>query len=145
MSIRSLILTDPRKRLALEQAIEQLFEDEIQGKTGAEGKIIIAIHTKAKKLVPHILPQSITLTLPQLLTDLEPEYVLARIHKISLVHHVLQPDRRFIVVRIIRQAFDTVVAKHVILRPLYQVLKSRIEYHIGLALPRLALLLQTFL
>ena len=141
MSLRVLLLTNPETKKRLEQVLEQLVEREVAGKQGVEGKLIQMVHSNCKKLIPNILPRGIAHTLPFLLDDLEAEYVLA---PTSFAQHLQRTDRRHFITKAIKRAFDRVVAQHPILAPLYALIQLRIEHHVALALPQLAVVLRPF-
>jgi hypothetical protein len=144
MTLQVQLLANPIKRQLLEQAVVHFFESEVAAKHGIEGQLIKTTHANAKKLIPDILSRGVTLALPGLVADFEPEYALARQAKRTFAQHLLRPERRPFLTKAILRAFQRVIAQYPLLVPLFHVIRGRVEHHAGLALPQLAAVLQPF-
>jgi hypothetical protein len=144
MTLSVLLLTNPTKRQALERALALLVEQEIASKQGVEGQLLKMVYTNSQKLLPGVLTKAITLTLPGLITDFEPEYTQAQRTTTPFSRYLLKPECQPSVTKAVLTAFDKMSTQYPLLKPLYLLIRGRIEHHAVLAIPRLSSTLQPF-
>ena len=144
MTLSILLLTNPVRRQALERALVVLVEQEIASKQGVEGRLIKMVYTNSQKLLPGVLTKAITLTLPGLVNDLELEYAQARKTTTPFSHYLLKPECRPHITKAVLKAFDHMSVQYPLLKPLYLLIRGRIEYHALQGIPRLSATLKPF-